>query len=161
MLALERRRRRRSLRLLGWCLLRWSGLGLLAVLLNASALVRHFSFRSKKHHRQSAAPDAIIPFAAIGPTSSPHIRAGNVKIKPNAKGSTAKQFTDDLGRVVDHWHDAGVVESGRTDDAENPDDLARRVVVGRDDRRRAGQRKQLIFRADKNAHALGVLGAAK
>jgi len=42
MLALKRRGRRCSLRLLGW-----SSLRLLAILLNASGLVRHFSYRSK------------------------------------------------------------------------------------------------------------------
>jgi hypothetical protein len=41
MLALERRGRHRSRRLLGWLSLR-----LLAVLLNASSLVSHFSYRS-------------------------------------------------------------------------------------------------------------------
>src|SRR5689334_7131439 len=158
MLALERRGRHRSRRLLGWLSLR-----LLAVLLNASGLVSHFSYRSKT---QSAiggigrAPFVTLCFGFTA-TGAPHIRAQSAKIKPNARGSTAEQFTDDFRRVVDHRHDAGVVEPGRPDDAENADDLSGCVMIGRNDGRGAGQRKQLVFRADKHAHALGLFGAAK
>src|SRR6516225_4247661 len=91
----------------------------------------------------------------------PAYQGANRKNQAECKGSTAEQLTNDFRRVVDHRDDAGVVEPGRTDDAENADDLSGRVVIGGDDGRGAGQRKQLVLRTDKDAHALGPLGAAK
>src|SRR5262249_16820311 len=97
-----------------------------------------FSYRSKI---RSAIGDTGAPFVSpllwVYSPGAPHIRAQTAKIKPNVRLSTAEQFADDLGRIVDHRHDAGVVEPGRTDDAENTDDLPGRVVIGRNDRRGA------------------------
>src|SRR5215472_4338483 len=160
MLTLERRRRRRSLRLLGW-----SSRALLAVLLNASGVtsgwVRHFSFRSKFTIRNRPHRTPLFAFGAIWPDQFPAYQRWKRKNQGESEGSAAKQLTDDLGGIVDHRHDAGVVEPGRSDDAENADDLPGRVVIRRNDGGRAGQRKQLVFRTDKHPHALGLLGAAK
>src|SRR5207237_1330627 len=65
-----------------------------------------------------------------------------------------------LGGVVDHRDDSRVVEPGRADHAEHPDDAAGAVAIRRDDGGRAGQREQLVLRADENAHPLGAFGAA-
>src|SRR6516225_9991685 len=157
MLTLERRGRRRSLRLPGW-----SGLRLLAVLLSARGLVRHFSTVQKSRSAISGAGRGICcPLLWVYRNRRPAYQGANRKNQAECKGSTAEQLTNDFRRVVDHRDDAGVVEPGRTDDAENADDLSGRVVIGGDDGRGAGQRKQLVFRADKDAHAFGLLGAAK
>jgi hypothetical protein len=86
MLALKRRGRRRSPRLLGW-----SSLRLLAILLSASGLVRHFSYRSKIAIRDGGtgrAPFVTLVTLGFGfaATGAPHIRAQTAKIKPNGKG---------------------------------------------------------------------------
>src|SRR5690348_1200515 len=39
--------------------------------------------------------------------------------------------------------------------------MAGRVVIGRDDGRGAGEREQLVLRADEDAHPFGLLGAAE
>src|SRR5437899_2947021 len=66
-----------------------------------------------------------------------------------------------LGGVVDHRDDACVVEPGRADHAEHPDDAAGAVAIGRDDGGGTGEREQLVLRADEDAHPLGALGAAE
>src|ERR1043166_9429797 len=62
-----------------------------------------------------------------------------------------------LGGIVDHRDDARVVEPGRADHAEHPDDAAGAVAIGRDDGGGAGQREQLVLRDDEARHALGAL----
>src|SRR5215472_12602342 len=157
MLTLERSGRRRSLRLPGW-----SGLRLLAVLLSARGLVRHFSTVQKSRSAISGAGRGICcPLLWVYRNRRPAYQGANRKNQAECKGSTAEQLTNNFRRVVDHRDDAGVVEPGRTDDAENADDLSGRVVIGGDDGRGAGQRKQLVFRTNKDAHALGLRGAAK
>src|SRR5262249_5808664 len=90
-----------------------------------------FSFL-QNHDSESVAPyTTLIAFGLARP--APDIRAQTRKIKPNATVSTAKQFTNDLGRIIDHRHNAGIVEPGRTDDAENADDLPGGVVIRRHD----------------------------
>src|SRR6516225_3582069 len=124
------------------------------------------SYRSKITIRDGGTGRA--PFVTLGYPSlrvcrnrCPAYQGANRKNQAECKASTAEQFTNDFCRVVDHRHDAGIVEPGWTDDAENADDLSGRVVIGGDDGRGAGQRKQLVFRADEDAHAFGLLGAAK
>lgn len=43
--------------------------------------------------------------------------------------SSAEQFADDLGGVVHHRDDAGIVEPRRPDHSQNADDLPGRIVV--------------------------------
>src|SRR5262249_47844772 len=78
-----------------------------------------------------------------------------------AGGSAAQEFAHHPGGVVDHRDHPRVVEPGRADHADDADDAAGGVVVGRDHGRRTGQRKQLVLRADEDAHALGLLGATE
>src|SRR3712207_1656822 len=68
---------------------------------------------------------------------------------------------DYLGGVVHHRDDAGVVEPGRADDAENADDLLAAVPERGGDHRGAGEREQLVLRADEDAHPFATLGAAQ
>ncbi len=85
-----------------------------------------------------------------------------MKIKRILTWSYAAQQPADHPRgVIDHRDDPRVVEPGRADDAEHADDVAGAVAIGRDDGRRAGQREQLVLRADEDAHAIGALGAAE
>ena len=72
--------------------------------------------------------------------------------------SPPEQLAHDLGGVVHHGDDAGVVEPGRPDHAEHADDAAGGVVIGRDDGRGTRQREQLVLRADENPDPFGLLG---
>ena len=76
-------------------------------------------------------------------------------------GDLIEHARDELRGVVDHRHDAGIVEPGRADDAERADDAGVLVAIGRDDQRRARQREQLVLRADEDAHAGAFLGEAE
>src|SRR4051794_39065970 len=71
------------------------------------------------------------------------------------------QPADDFGGVVDHRNDAGIIEPGGADDAQDADDLLLAIAVGSDDERGAGQREELILRADEDAHPLSSLGKAQ
>src|SRR3712207_8538278 len=51
-----------------------------------------------------------------------------------------------LRRVIHHRHDAGVVEPGRADDAEHPDDLLAAVPERGGDHGGAGEREELVDR---------------
>ena len=64
-----------------------------------------------------------------------------------------------MRRIIDHRHDAGVVEPRRPDHAEHADDALLAVAERRRDHRRAGEREELVLRTDEDAHALAVLGA--
>src|SRR5215472_17698558 len=96
----------------------------------------------------------------VGSTSAPHIRAEAAKIKRNAR-SAAQQLAHHLGRIIDHRNDTGVVEPGRPDHAEHPHNVPGGVTIRRHDGGGTRQRKQLVFRADKDAHAFGLFGAAE
>src|SRR5580704_12918113 len=56
--------------------------------------------------------------------------------------SPPEQLAHDLGGVVHHGDDAGVVQPRRADHAEHADDAAGGVVIGRHDGRGTGQREQ-------------------
>src|SRR5665647_1582018 len=71
-----------------------------------------------------------------------------------------QQPADHAGGIIHHRDDAGVVEPGRPDHADHADDPAFAVAIGRDNRRGAGQREQLVLRPDEDADAFGSLGAA-
>ena len=43
-----------------------------------------------------------------------------------------QQFTDHFRRIIDHRNDTGIVEPGRTDDADGANDLLLTVLIGRD-----------------------------
>src|SRR4051812_50211011 len=75
--------------------------------------------------------------------------------------SPAEDARHHLRGVVDHGHDAGVVEPRRADDAEHADDLLRGVPEGGGDHRRAREREELVLGADEDAHALAALGACE
>ena len=73
--------------------------------------------------------------------------------------SPLHQFRHDLRRIIDHRHDARVIQPRRTDDAEHADDFLGAVAERRGDHRGAGERKQLVLRADEDAHPFAGFGA--
>src|SRR5665213_2244257 len=75
--------------------------------------------------------------------------------------STAQYPADDARGVIHRRDHPRIIKPGRPDHAENADDMAGGVAIGRDNGGRAGQRKQLVFRADENPYAFGALGAAQ
>ena len=60
------------------------------------------------------------------------------------------------GGIIHRRNDARIIQPRRADHAEHADDVAGAVAIGRDDGRGAGQREQLVLRADEDAHALGA-----
>src|SRR2546430_1112426 len=91
----------------------------------------------------------------------PRIKSAGMLRRDTRWGSAPEQLAHHPGGVVDHRDHPRIVEPGRADHADHADDAARGVVIGRDHGRRAGQRKQLVLRANEDAHALGLLGAAE
>src|SRR5262245_10305461 len=62
------------------------------------------------------------------------------------RSAFAEQAADDLGGVVHHRHDAGVIEACGADHSDDADDVLPSVAEGRRDHGRAGQRKQFVLR---------------
>ena len=77
-------------------------------------------------------------------------------------GVQAAQYpADDPGRIIHRRNHPCIVQPRRPDHAEDADDAARGIAIGRDDGGGTGQRKQLVFRSDENPHAFGMLGPAQ
>src|SRR3981081_605197 len=75
--------------------------------------------------------------------------------------SPAQHPADNARGVIHRRDDPGIVEPRWPDHAENADNMTRAIVVGGNNGRGTGQRKQLVFRSDENPHAFGALGAAQ
>src|SRR5581483_9741218 len=88
-------------------------------------------------------------------TNSSRISGFNAEKSSRPGLLAAKKLTDHLGGVVDHGNDPGVVEPGRADNPQDPDDPAGGIVIRGNDGRGPRQREQLVFGTDENTHALG------
>ena len=77
----------------------------------------------------------------------------------DAGSARALEVAEHLRGVFDHGHDSSVVQPRRADDPEHAGDAPIARAQRRGDHRRAGQRKQLVFRSDEDFHALALLGA--
>ena len=64
---------------------------------------------------------------------------------------------DNLGRVIHHGNNPGIIQSGWPDDSERTHHALLVVAVGSDDHGRAGKGEKLVLRADENAHAIAAL----
>src|ERR1700733_8388619 len=67
---------------------------------------------------------------------------------------SGQEFSHDLRGVVHHRNDPGVIQTRRAQHADNANDIALRIRVGRGDDRRAGKAEQPVLRTDENAHAV-------
>src|SRR6185369_2399755 len=96
---------------------------------------------------------------------APDIRVKGPKIKPQcvigAPTSPADQLAHHFCSVIDHRDHPGIIEPGGSDHADHADDPAGIVTVGGDDGGGARQREQIVLRADEDAGAIGVFGAAQ
>ncbi len=81
-------------------------------------------------------------------------------IRPGAEKSS-DDAADQLGGVVDHRDDAGVIQAGRADDTDNADDFALAILEGCDNQRRSRQREELVLGADENRDAVAFVGLAE
>src|SRR5687767_11748701 len=77
------------------------------------------------------------------------------------QGSAAEELRHQLRGIIHRRHDARIVQPRRTDDAEHADHPVGGIAKRRDYQRGPGERKQLVLRADEDAHALALLGKAE
>src|SRR5262245_3325646 len=72
---------------------------------------------------------------------------------PQTGEKSSEQPADRPGRVIDHRDDPAIIQPGRSDHPENPDDPLLAIAIGRNDERRPGKREQLVLGADEDPHS--------
>src|SRR5450759_6326 len=122
------------------------------IVLWAPKIKRHSVFERKP------APDLIRGGLPVRVTKTRRIKTGS---GPVWVRSAAQHPADDARGIINRRDHPGIIQPRWPDHAENTDDMTRGIAVGRDDRGRAGQRKQLVFRSDENPHAFGAFRASQ